>query len=50
MDDIYLIKSGITTSDKIILEGVRQVRDGDKVEYEYVTPGEALSNLKNHAE
>lgn len=50
MDDIYLIKSGLTPHDKIILEGIRQVRDGDKVEYEYVTPDEALRNLKYHAE
>ena len=50
MDDIYLIKSGITTSDRIILEGIRQVRDGDQIEFEYVTPDEALSNLKYHAE
>ncbi|MFO1004988.1 MAG: efflux RND transporter periplasmic adaptor subunit [Planctomycetaceae bacterium] len=50
MDDIYLIKSGLNPNDKIILEGIRQVRDGDKVEYEYVTPDEALRNLKYHAE
>ena len=36
--------------DKIVLEGVRQVRDGDKVEYEFRAPEEVLGNLKYHAE
>lgn len=50
LDDIYLIKGGLNTNERIVLEGIRQVRDGDKVEYEYVTSDEALSNLKYHAE
>ncbi len=50
MDDIYVIKSGVDVNDKIILEGVRQVRDGEKVEYEYRAPEEVLANLKFHAE
>ena len=45
-----MIKTGLEESDKIILEGVREVRDGDKVEWEFVSPEEALSNLKHHAE
>ncbi|MCA9160530.1 MAG: efflux RND transporter periplasmic adaptor subunit, partial [Planctomycetales bacterium] len=50
MDDIYLLKSGVEANEKIILEGLRQVRDGEKVEYEYHTPEEVLANLKFHAE
>ena len=34
----------------IILEGIRQVRDGDKIEYEFRAPEEVLGNLKYHAE
>lgn len=50
LDDIFVIKKGLEVSDKIVLEGVRQVRDGEKVEYE-VRPAElALSNQKQHAE
>lgn len=49
-DDIYLIKDGLTVNDKIVLEGIRQVRDGDAVEYEFCPPEEVLSNLKYHAE
>ncbi len=50
LDDIYLIKSGVAVSDKIIFEGVRQVRDGDRVEYELEAPDKLLKNLKYHAE
>ncbi|MCA9128396.1 MAG: efflux RND transporter periplasmic adaptor subunit [Planctomycetales bacterium] len=49
-DDIYVIESGLQEGDKIILEGIRQVRDGEKVEYEFHDPQEVLTNLKNHAE
>ena len=50
MDDIFVIKSGVDANDKIVLEGGRQIRDGEKVEYEFRKPEEALSNLKNPAQ
>ncbi|MCE9567917.1 MAG: efflux RND transporter periplasmic adaptor subunit [Planctomycetes bacterium] len=51
LDDIFIIKSGISVHDKIVLEGVRQVHDGEKIgDSEFRKPEEALSNLKNHAE
>lgn len=50
LDDIYLIKNGLGVHDKIVLEGIRQVRDGDEVEYEFETPEQALNHLKYHAE
>jgi membrane fusion protein (multidrug efflux system) len=51
MDDIFVIKSGLKVSDKIVLEGVRQVHDGEKVEEaEFRKPEEALANQKMHAE
>lgn len=49
-DDIFVIKDGLQESDKLILEGIRQVRDGDKVEYEFQAPEVVLANLKYHAE
>ena len=49
-DDIFVIKSGLETGDKIVLEGVRDVRDGDKVDGEFIAPGEILDKLKYHAE
>jgi membrane fusion protein (multidrug efflux system) len=50
LEDIFVIKKGLNVNDKIVLEGIRQVRDGEKVEYEFRPPGEALANQKNHAE
>ena len=49
-DDIFVIKTGVGVGDRIVLEGIRQVRDGEKVEYEFRPPEEVMRNLKNHAE
>jgi membrane fusion protein (multidrug efflux system) len=49
-DDIFVIEKGLDVNDKIIFEGVRQVRDGDTVEYEFIKPEQALANQKFHAE
>src|SRR5262249_20941216 len=50
LEDIFVIKSGLDVGDKIVLEGVRQVEEGGKVEYEFRKPEEALKNQKFHAE
>jgi membrane fusion protein, multidrug efflux system len=51
MDDIYVVKSGVGVKDKIVLEGARQVHNGEKLEeYEFLKPEEALANQKYHAE
>lgn len=50
LDDIYLIKEGLNVDEKIVLEGIRQVRDGEEVEFEFRPPQTVLSNLKYHAE
>lgn len=50
LEDIFVIEKGLDAGDKIILEGIRQVRDGDQVEYEFRAPDEVLGNLKYHAE
>ena len=50
LDDIFVIDTGLDVNDKIVLEGGRQIRDGDTVEYEFRKPEEALANQKNHAE
>lgn len=49
-EDIFVIDKGLDKGDKIILEGLRQVRDGDKIEYEFQAPEKVLSDLKYHAE
>ena len=52
LEDIFVIGSGLSASDKIVLEGRRQVRDGEKTEYEFQKPDIALDSdhLKFHAE
>jgi membrane fusion protein, multidrug efflux system len=50
LEDIFVIKSGLSITDRIVLEGVRQVRDGQKVECEFRKPEEVLADQKNHAE
>lgn len=51
LEDIYVIKSGLDVKDKIILEGVRQVREGEEVkEYDFEKPDKALAHQKYHAE
>jgi membrane fusion protein, multidrug efflux system len=32
LEDIYVIRKGVGVGDRIVLEGIRQVRDGEKVE------------------
>lgn len=50
LEDIYVVGDGIEEGDKIVLEGVRQVRDGDAVAFEFRAPEVALSQLKHKAE
>ena len=50
LEDIFLISSGLAVDEKIVLEGIRQIRDGDKVEYEDRKPEDVAANLKYHAE
>jgi membrane fusion protein, multidrug efflux system len=50
LDDIFIIKKGLSADEKIVLEGIRQVRDGDKVQFEYRRPEQVIANRKNQAE
>ena len=50
LEDIFVVKKGLAIDDKIVLEGVRQVHDGEKLEYEFVKPDEVMANQKKHAE
>ena len=50
LDDIFVIESGLNVKDKIVLEGIRAVKEGGRVEYEFRKPEEALKNQKFHAE
>jgi membrane fusion protein (multidrug efflux system) len=49
-DDLFVVNKGLDASDKIIVDGVRQVRDGEHVKYEFRKPEEVLPGVKKHAE
>lgn len=50
MPDLYVIKSGIASTDKILLEGLRKVKDGDQISYDYKAPQAVISHLKVYSE
>jgi len=49
-EDIFILKDGLSPDEKIVLEGIRQVRDGEEVECEDRASEQVAANLKNHAE
>ena len=52
LDDLFVIAKdkGIGVDDTIVLEGVRQIRDGETVEFEERPAEQVATNLKYHAE
>lgn len=50
MPDIYIVKDGISENDKILLEGLRKVKEGQKIQYSFKDPKKVMANLKLHAE
>jgi membrane fusion protein (multidrug efflux system) len=48
--DLYVVKSGLSATDKIILEGVQKVKEEDKINFEYQKPEEVLNHLRVKAE
>jgi membrane fusion protein (multidrug efflux system) len=47
---VYEVIGGLKETDKILLEGLRKVKDGDKIRIEFVEPATALAELELHAE
>jgi membrane fusion protein (multidrug efflux system) len=50
MPDLYVVKTGLSVDDKILLEGVQKAKDDDKIKYDYQKPQEVLAHLKLKAE
>jgi membrane fusion protein (multidrug efflux system) len=48
--DLYVIKSGVTENDKILLEGVQKVKENDKIKYDFLAPKTVINNLRVKAE
>lgn len=50
MPDLYVIQDGLNENDRIMLEGIRKVKENDKISYEYEDPKKVISNLKVYVE
>lgn len=50
MPDLYIIKKGLFENEKILLEGIRKVKDNDKIEYTFEDPKTVLPKLKVYVE
>jgi len=48
--DLYIITSGLSEKEKIVLEGIRKVKDNDKIEFKYEDPKTVISHLKVYVE
>lgn len=46
MPDLYIISEGLNADDKILLEGLRKVKNNDKISYEYEAPQSVINHLK----
>jgi membrane fusion protein (multidrug efflux system) len=44
MEDIFVMKRGLDEDDRIVLEGICQVRKGERVEYEFRLPEQVITN------
>lgn len=47
---IYVVGSGLKETDKILLEGLRLVKENDKIKYEFKKPEYVISHLNLYAE
>ncbi|MNG09583.1 Efflux pump periplasmic linker BepD precursor [compost metagenome] len=50
MPHLFVIKEGLSTNDKILLEGLRLVKEKDKIDYKLLQPESVLSHLELYAE
>ncbi len=50
LPNLFVIEKGLTAKDKILLEGIRLVKAGDHVEYDFVQPKKSISSLDLYAE
>jgi len=46
LPNLYILESGLEEGDKIVLEGVQNVRDDDKIKYKYIEPKDVIYNLQ----
>lgn len=47
---VFIVKSGLKEDDKVLLEGLRKVHNGQKIEIDFKQPEQVISQLELHAE
>jgi membrane fusion protein (multidrug efflux system) len=50
MPDLYVVGSGLTADDKILVDGVQKVKEDDKIKYEFIASRAVISRLQLKAE
>jgi membrane fusion protein (multidrug efflux system) len=50
MPHLFAVNSGLAETDKILLEGLRLVKENDKIHFEFVPPRTTLRSLDLYAE
>ncbi|SHK67454.1 efflux RND transporter periplasmic adaptor subunit [Hymenobacter psychrotolerans] len=48
--DLYIVTGGLKAGDKLLLEGIRKVKDGDKIHFTYQEPKSVIAHLKVYSE
>ncbi|RYY57405.1 MAG: efflux RND transporter periplasmic adaptor subunit [Chitinophagaceae bacterium] len=48
--DLYVVASGISSTDRILLEGVQKVKDDEKISIDYKEPANVVASLRLKAE
>jgi len=48
--DLYVISSGLTQKDRILLDGVQKVKENDNIHFAYIAPQKVINNLRLKAE
>lgn len=50
LPDLFILEKGLSENDKIILDGIRMVKDGDVIQTEFIEPKSVIGNLSLYAE
>lgn len=50
LPDLYVVESGLSDNERILLEGVQKVKEDDKIAFEFHKPSDVIAHLKLKAE
>jgi membrane fusion protein, multidrug efflux system len=50
MPDLFVVSEGLDIKDKILLEGIRKVKEGQKIKFDFEDPRHVLANLELYSE